>query len=58
LPELDSLHGEAQVFANKVSWTATTADRIGSKVISLDEEMSRVKEAGDRVNQVIDLKVF
>ncbi|XP_006458408.1 hypothetical protein AGABI2DRAFT_115438 [Agaricus bisporus var. bisporus H97] len=56
LPELDGLHGEAQLFANKVSRTATTADRIGSKVLSLDEEMSRVKEAGDRVNQVIDLK--
>lgn len=56
-PELDGLQNEAQVFADKVSRTATTADRIGSKVRSLDEEMSRVKEAGDRVNQVIELKV-
>lgn len=57
LPELDSLQNEAQTFKGKVSRTATTADRIGSKVRSLDDEMSRVKEAGDRVNQVIELKV-
>lgn len=57
LPELDGLRSEADVFASKVSRTATTADRIGSKVRSLDEEMSRVKESGDRVNQVIELRV-
>ncbi|KAF9451228.1 COG4-domain-containing protein, partial [Macrolepiota fuliginosa MF-IS2] len=56
VPELDGLQNDAQVFTDKVSRTATTADRIGSKVRSLDEEMSRVKEAGDRVNQVIELK--
>ncbi|KXN87736.1 Conserved oligomeric Golgi complex subunit 4 [Leucoagaricus sp. SymC.cos] len=56
VPELDGLQSEAQAFSEKVSRTATTADRIGSKVRSLDEEMSRVKEAGDRVNQVIELK--
>jgi uncharacterized coiled-coil DUF342 family protein len=55
-PALDELHHEATSFAAKVSRTATTADRIGSKVRSLDEEISRVKEAGDRVNQVIELK--
>jgi len=57
-PELDGLQVEAQMFSEKVLRTATTADRIGSKVRSLDEEMSRVKEAGDRVSQVIELKVF
>ena len=57
-PELDGLQAEAQMFSEKVLRTATTADRIGSKVRSLDEEMSRVKEAGDRVSQVIELKVF
>jgi hypothetical protein len=57
LPELDGLQGEAHKFADKVSRTATTADRIGGKVRSLDEEMSRVKEAGERVNRVIELKV-
>ena len=57
-PELDGLQAEARMFSEKVLRTATTADRIGSKVRSLDEEMSRVKEAGDRVSQVIELKVF
>ena len=57
-PELDGLQAEARMFSEKVLRTATTADLIGSKVRSLDEEMSRVKEAGDRVSQVIELKVF
>ncbi|KAL9714885.1 Golgi transport complex subunit 4 [Leucoagaricus gongylophorus] len=55
-PELDGLQVEARTLSEKVLRTATTADRIGSKVLSLDEEMSRVKEAGDRVSQVIELK--
>jgi len=56
-PELDGLQVEARTLSEKVLRTATTADRIGSKVRSLDEEMSRVKEAGDRVSQVIEFKV-
>ena len=38
--------------------TAKTAERVGSRVRSLDEEMGRVREAGDRVGQVMDLKVL
>ena len=56
LPLLDELQADAITLTNKVSNTAKTADRVGNKVRSLDEEMRRVREAGDRVGLVIDLK--
>lgn len=57
LPELDGLRLEASLLTDKVSNTAKTAGRVGGKVRSLDEEMGRVREAGDRVGQVMELKV-
>ncbi|KDR81347.1 hypothetical protein GALMADRAFT_239193 [Galerina marginata CBS 339.88] len=55
-PQLDELQVDASLLANKVSNTAKTAKRVGSRVRSLDEEMGRVREAGDRVGQVMELK--
>ncbi|KAH9048069.1 COG4-domain-containing protein, partial [Lactarius hengduanensis] len=49
LPQIDGLH-------HKVSATARTAERVGGRVRTLDEEMRRVREASDRVQQVIELK--
>ena len=57
IPQLDESGEEAQALCTKVSATAKTAERVGSRVRSLDEEMGRVREAGDRVGQVMDLKV-
>lgn len=57
LPQLDELRTDAYLLTRKVSVTAETADRIGGSVRALDEEMRRVKEASDRVAQVMDLKV-
>ena len=57
IPQFDELQLDASVLTKKVSATAKTAERVGSKVKSLDEEMGRVREAGDRVGQVMDLKV-
>ena len=57
LPQLDELRMDAYLLTQKVSVTAETADRIGGSVRALDEEMMRVREAGDRVAQVMDLKV-
>lgn len=57
LPQLDELRTDAYLLTRKVSVTAETADRIGGSVRALDEEMRRVREAGDRVAQVMDLKV-
>ncbi|KAF9459574.1 COG4 transport protein-domain-containing protein [Collybia nuda] len=56
LPKLDGLHLEALSLTEKVSNTAKTARRVGGRVRSLDEEMGRVREAGDHVGQVIELK--
>ncbi|RXW21014.1 hypothetical protein EST38_g4842 [Candolleomyces aberdarensis] len=56
IPQLDESREEAQALCTKVSATAKTAERVGSRVRSLDEEMGRVREAGDRVGQVMDLK--
>ncbi|KAJ7580996.1 COG4 transport protein-domain-containing protein [Mycena floridula] len=56
VPKLDELQHEASSLSAKVSTTAKTAERIGGKVRDLDEEMRRIREAGDRVGQVIDLK--
>jgi len=57
LPQLDELRTDAYLLTRKVSVTAETADRIGGSVRTLDEEMRRVREASDRVAQVMDLKV-
>ena len=57
LPRIDELHGDASVLSHKVSATARTAERVGGRVRALDEEMHRVREASDRVQQVIELKV-
>ena len=57
LPQLDELRTDAYLLTRKVSVTAETADRIGGSVRTLDEEMKRVREASDRVAQVMDLKV-
>ena len=57
VPLLDSLHIDATQLTRKVSNTAKTAERVGSRVRSLDEEMGRVREAGERVAQVMELKV-
>jgi len=58
VPHLDELHVDATILDKKVSNTAKTAERVGSKVRSLDEEMKRVREAGDRVGQVMDMKAL
>lgn len=58
VPHLDELIADAKILTEKVSNTAKTAERVGSKVRSLDEEMKRVREAGDRVGQVMDLKAI
>ena len=57
VPQLDRLHIDAAQLTRKVSNTAKTAERVGSRVRSLDEEMGRVRLAGDRVAQVMELKV-
>jgi hypothetical protein len=54
---LDELYADASLFSDKVSSTAQTAQRVGGRVRSLDEEIRRVREAGERVGQVMDLKV-
>jgi hypothetical protein len=57
VPHLDELYLEASLLSDKVSLTAQTAERVGGRVRSLDEEMRRVREAGERVGQVMELKV-
>lgn len=57
VPSLDDLQIEATNFSTKVSATAQTAERVGGRVRSLDEEMRRVGEAAERVGQVMELKV-
>ncbi|KIY51144.1 COG4-domain-containing protein [Fistulina hepatica ATCC 64428] len=56
LSSLDSLHGEATKLSGRVSSTAHTAERISGRVRSFDEEMRRIREASDRVSQVMELK--
>ncbi|KAJ7135036.1 COG4 transport protein-domain-containing protein [Mycena crocata] len=56
VPHLDELQNEATLLSTTVSSTAKTAERVGGRVRSLDEEMRRVREAGDRVGQVMELK--
>ncbi|KAI9456239.1 COG4-domain-containing protein [Lactarius psammicola] len=56
LPQIGELHADASTLSHKVSATARTAERVGGRVRALDEEMRRVREASDRVQQVIELK--
>lgn len=56
-PHFDELQGDARLLAATVSATAKTAGRVGGRVRLLDEEMKRVREAGERVGQVMELKV-
>jgi hypothetical protein len=56
-PVISNLQDEARILRTHVSHTATTADRVGSRVKALDEEMRRVREAAERVAQVTELKV-
>ncbi|KAI0811103.1 COG4-domain-containing protein [Irpex lacteus] len=55
-PRLNELYDEATALSGTVSSTAKTADRVGGRVRLLDEEMKRVREAGERVGQVMELK--
>ncbi|KAI0831802.1 COG4-domain-containing protein [Trametes gibbosa] len=55
-PHLDSLATEARFLDRTVSVTARTAQDVGGRVQALDEEMRRVREASERVSQVIELK--
>ena len=57
-PYIDELYQEASLLSDKVSSTACTAERVGGRVRKLDEEISRVKEAAERVGQVMELKVL
>ena len=57
-PHFDELQGEARQLSVIVSATAKTAGRVGGRVRLLDEEMRRVREAGERVGQVMELKVW
>ncbi len=56
-PQLDLLAEETQLLHQTVSYTARTAQHVGGRVQSLDEEMRRVREASERVSQIIELKV-
>ncbi|RPD65758.1 COG4-domain-containing protein [Lentinus tigrinus ALCF2SS1-7] len=55
-PQLDALSRETQLLDETVSYTARTAQDVGGRVQSLDEEMKRVREASERVSQIIELK--
>lgn len=57
-PTLDEVALDASMLSEKVSTTAQTAERVGGRVRTLDEEMRRIREAVDRVGQVIELKVI
>lgn len=54
---LDEINNDAVILSKNVHTTAQTAERVGGRVRILDEEMKRVKEAAERVGQVIELKV-
>lgn len=56
-PRLDEINVDAEFLSSTVSATARTAERVGGRVRLLDEEMKRVKEAAERVTQVMELKV-
>ena len=56
-PHLDEISTDVRLLYATVSATARTAERVGGRVKLLDEEMSRVKGAAERVTQVMELKV-
>lgn len=56
-PKLEEIGKDASVLHGNVERTAQTADRVGSRVKALDEEMRRVREASERVAMVMELKV-
>jgi uncharacterized protein YoxC len=55
---VEALKDESDAISTKVGVTAKTAERVHGKVQALDEEMRRVREAGERVQQVMELKVY
>jgi len=55
-PHLEKLQHESTVLSHNVSVTARTAERVGGRVKTLDEKMTRVKDAADIVNQTMELK--
>ncbi|THH27626.1 hypothetical protein EUX98_g6565 [Antrodiella citrinella] len=55
-PFFSDLNLEANLLSQTVSTTALTARRVGGKVRLLDEEMRRVREAGEKVGQAMELK--
>lgn len=57
VPRVENLLADAALLSDNVTITAKTAERVGGRVRSLDEEMGHVREAGDRVAQVMELKV-
>jgi tRNA A-37 threonylcarbamoyl transferase component Bud32 len=56
-PKLEDMGTDASILHRNVERTAQTADRVGSRVKALDEEMRRVREASERVAMVMELKV-
>lgn len=54
---LSEVQRDASMLKSNVSQVAETARRVGGRVRHLDEEMRRVKEASDRVAQVVELRV-
>lgn len=56
-PVVDELQVDAKLLQTKVISTAKTADRVGGRVRTLDEEMRRIRDAAERVGQVVELKV-
>lgn len=56
-PHLEKLQHESTVLSHNVSVTARTAERVGGRVKTLDEKMTRLKDAADIVNQTMELKV-
>ncbi|CDO69043.1 hypothetical protein BN946_scf184834.g50 [Trametes cinnabarina] len=55
-PVLDSLVYQTRLLDSTVSATARTAQHVGGRVQALDEEMRRVRDASERVSQIIELK--
>ncbi|OCB91390.1 COG4-domain-containing protein [Sanghuangporus baumii] len=58
VPQLEEIGSDSELLANTIAATAQTAERVGGRVRTLDEEMKRVREAGERVSQVMELKVW
>ncbi|KAH9923986.1 COG4-domain-containing protein [Epithele typhae] len=55
-PQLDLIAEETHLLDCTVSYTARTAQDVGGRVQLLDEEMKRVREASERVGQIVELK--